>query len=54
MFILRKNYFYLRKIWINFKAKVVEFNNKVYCVIPDSIVKRENLKEGEEIIIKIN
>ena len=41
-------------MWIEFKSKVIEFNNSLYCIIPDSIVEKENLKEGEEVMAKIN
>ena len=54
VFIIRKNNFLLYKMLINFKAKVVEINNSLYFIIPDSIVKKEKIKEGEEMIVKIN
>ena len=39
---------------INFKAKVIEIKNSLYCIIPESIVQKEEIKEGEEVIVKIN
>ena len=39
---------------IKFKSKVVEFDNSVYCLIPKEIIKKEKLKIGEEVLVKIN
>ena len=41
-------------MWINFKAKVVEINKSLYCIIPASIVKKEKIKEGKQVLVKIN
>ena len=41
-------------MWIKFKAKIVKFNNSVYCLIPKEIIKKEKLKIREEVIVKIN
>ena len=40
-------------MWINFKSGLIEFENSLYCIIPQKVVEKENLAESEELIVKI-